>query len=135
VEKLSFFVTAFKDLYVSQVLFLAKNSPIVIPQAAHQALSICFHVEFLRFTPQLCDYSRSPSTWYLQFSSFSHLGASTRKWCSWFILGDVGFYYFSRTDAFPISKKLLASPAMMLVGLLSIKPDAGHTKSFPACFF
>ena len=46
-------------------------------QAAHQALARAFTWD-LRFTPPLCDYSRSPSTWDLQFSSASQLGASTR---------------------------------------------------------
>jgi hypothetical protein len=39
-EKLSCFVTAFKDLYLSRV---PKNL-IIIPQATHQALGMCFHV-------------------------------------------------------------------------------------------
>jgi hypothetical protein len=73
------FVTAFKDLYVFWVLFLEKNSPIVISQAAHQALGMCFQEGFLRFTPPLCNYSRRPSTWDLQFSSASQMGASMRK--------------------------------------------------------
>jgi hypothetical protein len=81
--------------------FLEKNSPIVIPQVAHQALGMCYHVGFLRFTPPLCDYSRSPSTWDLQFSSASQLGASTRKWGSWFRLGEVE----------PSFKEFLAPPA------------------------
>jgi hypothetical protein len=82
-------------------------------------------VGFIRFTPQLCDYSRRPSTWDLQFSSASQLGASKRKWGSWFRLGEVE----------PDFKEFLASPAMMHLGLLSKKPDVGHTKSFPACNF
>jgi hypothetical protein len=41
--------------------FFRKNSRIIIPQAAHQALVTCFHVGFLRFTLSLCNYSRSPS--------------------------------------------------------------------------
>jgi hypothetical protein len=45
VKKLSLFVTAFKDLYVSRVLFRKKNLN-VIPQAVHQALGMCFHVGF-----------------------------------------------------------------------------------------
>jgi hypothetical protein len=103
VKKVSFFVTAFKDLYVSQVIF-RKNTPIVIPQAAaHQALGMCFHARFLRFTPALCNYSRSPSTWDLQFSSDSQLGASMRKWGSWFRLRVVE----------PSFKDFLASPACM----------------------
>jgi hypothetical protein len=38
------FVTAFKDLYVYRVpgSFLEKNSLIIIPHAAHQALGMCF---------------------------------------------------------------------------------------------
>jgi hypothetical protein len=46
-------------------------------QLAHQALGICFHMEFLRFTPPLCNYSCSLSTWDLQFSSASQLGLLT----------------------------------------------------------
>jgi hypothetical protein len=54
VKKLSLFVTAFKDLYVSRVLILKK---IIIPQAAHQDLGMCFHKGFLRFTPSVFNYS------------------------------------------------------------------------------
>jgi hypothetical protein len=90
------------DLYISRVLF-RKNSPIVIPQAAHQALGMCFLVGFLRFTPLLCDYSLSHSIWDLQFSSASQLGASTRKWGSWFRLREVE----------PSFKEFLTSPARM----------------------
>jgi hypothetical protein len=61
-EKLS--VTDVKDLYVSRV----PKNPIFVPQAAHQYLGTCFHVGFLRFNPPLSNYSRSPSTWDLQFS-------------------------------------------------------------------
>jgi hypothetical protein len=86
---------------------------------------MCFYVGFLRFTPPLCDYSRSPSSWDLQFSSASQLGASTRKWGSWFRIGEVE----------PSFKEFLASPALMRLGLLSIKPEVGSTKSFPACYF
>jgi hypothetical protein len=75
VKKLSLFVTAFKDLY----MFQDHKIPIVIPQAPYQALGTCFHVRFLWFIPQLCDYSRSPSTCDLQFSSASQLEVSTRK--------------------------------------------------------
>jgi hypothetical protein len=83
--------------------FFRKNSPIVIPKAAHQALGRCFHVGFLRFTPPLCNYSYIPSMWDLQFTSASQLGASTRKWGSRFRLGEVE----------PSFKEFLASPAMM----------------------
>jgi hypothetical protein len=38
-------------------------------------------------------------------------------------------------DAFPSFKKFLDSPAMMRLGLMSIKPDVGRTKSFPDCYF
>jgi hypothetical protein len=103
VKNVSLFVTTFKDLYVFWALFLEKSSPIVIPQAAHQALDMCFHVGLLRFTPPLCDYFRSPSTWDLQFSSASQLGASTRKWGSWFRLEEVE----------PSFKEFVASPVMM----------------------
>jgi hypothetical protein len=37
-------------------------------------------------------------------------------------------------DAFPSFKEFLASPAVMRLGLLSIMPDVGHTKSFPVCY-
>jgi hypothetical protein len=33
---------------------------IFIPQVAHQALGMCIQVGFLRFTPSLDNYSRSP---------------------------------------------------------------------------
>jgi hypothetical protein len=103
------FVTAFKDLYMSRV---SKN-PIVIPQAAHQALGMCFHVEFSRFTHPVCNKSLIPSTWGLQFSSASQLGESTRKRGSWFRLGEIE----------PSFKEFLASLAMMGLGLVTIKPD------------
>jgi hypothetical protein len=48
-----------------------------------------------------------------------------KKWGSQFRLGEVG----------PSFKEFLASPAMMRLGLVSIKPDVGCTKSFPACYF
>jgi hypothetical protein len=32
----------------------------------------------------------------------------------------------------PSFKRFLASPVMMYVGLVSIKPDLGHKKLFPA---
>jgi hypothetical protein len=102
-----------------------KNSLIVIPQESHHSLGTCFHVGFLRFNLPICNYSRSTSTWDLQFSSASQLGASMRKWGSWFRFREVE----------PSFKEFLASHAMMRLGLLSIKPDLGHTKSFPACYF
>jgi hypothetical protein len=76
---------------------------IIIPQAAHQALGMCFHVGFLRFTPPLCDYSRRPSMWDLHFSSASQQGYSTRKWGSQFRLGEVE----------PSFKEFLAFPVQM----------------------
>jgi hypothetical protein len=54
-----------------------KNNPIVIPPALTRPGACAFKRD-LRFTPPLCNYSRSPSTWDLQFSSASQLGASTR---------------------------------------------------------
>jgi hypothetical protein len=102
-KKFSFFVMAFKDLHMSWIV----EKPIIIPQA-HQALGMCFHVGFLRFTPLLCNYSRSPSTWDLQFSSASQMGASMRKRGSWFRLGEVE----------PSFKEFLASPEMMCLGLM-----------------
>jgi hypothetical protein len=86
---------------------------------------MCFHVGLLRFTPPLCNYSHISSTWDLQFSSASQLGESTRKWGSQFRLGEKE----------PSFKEFLASPTMMRLGLMSIKPDVGCTKSFPGRFF
>jgi hypothetical protein len=77
-------IIVFKDLYMSWA-----KKMIAMPQAAHQVLGKCFHVGFLRFTLPICDYSRSPSTWDLKFSSASQLGTSTRKWGSTFMLGEV----------------------------------------------
>ena len=58
----------------------------------------------MRFTPPLCDYSRSPSTWDLQFSSASQLGASTRI---------LSFGLSSKLKKKePSFKEFLASPAM-----------------------
>jgi hypothetical protein len=89
-----------------------------------QNLGMFFQVVFLRFTPPLCIYSCSPSMWDLQFSSVSWLGPSMRKWGSWFS--------FRKVE--PSFKEFLASPAMMHLGLMSIKPDVGCTKSFSACY-
>jgi hypothetical protein len=61
----------------------------------------------------------------LKFFSVSHLGASTRKWGSQYKLGEVESSF----------KEFLASPTMMGLGLVSIKPEMGCTKSFPACYF
>jgi hypothetical protein len=98
----------------------------VIPQAAHQALGMCFHAGFLRFTNILCDYSRITSTWDLQFSSASQLGASRRKGVfSWFRLGVIE----------PSFKEFLCSPTMIRLVLVSIKPDVVCKKSFPICYF
>jgi hypothetical protein len=83
--------------------FLEKNISIVIPQAAHQDLGMCFHVGFLRLTTPLCDYSQSPSAWDIQFSSASKLGLSTRKWGSRFRLGELESSF----------KEFLASPTRM----------------------
>jgi hypothetical protein len=82
------------------------KTPIVDPQASQQALGMYFHVGFLRFTPPLCNYSCSPSTWDLQFSSASQLGVSTRKWGSRLRLGEVESSF----------KEFLASPARMRLG-------------------
>jgi hypothetical protein len=97
----------------------------VIPQAVHQALGTYFHVGLLRFSPTFCDYFCSPSMWDLKFSSASCLGASTRNWGSWFRLGGVE----------PTFKEFLASPAMMRLGLMSIKPDVDCTKIFQLAIF
>ena len=90
---------AFKDLYVSQV----PKTQSLFQQAAHQALARALTRD-LRLTPPLCNYFCSPSTWDLQFSSASQLGASMRmvlRSKSWFRLGEVE----------PSFKKFLASPA------------------------
>ena len=90
---------AFKDLYVSQV----PKNPIVIPPALTRPGARAFTRD-LRFTPPLCDYSRSPSTWDLQFSSASQLGASTRM---------ISFGLSSKLKKKePSFKEFLASPAM-----------------------
>jgi hypothetical protein len=67
-------VMAFKDLYMSRVTKI----PIVVPQAAHQALGMFFHVIFLRFTPLLFNYSLRLSMLHLYSSTAAYLGASTR---------------------------------------------------------
>jgi hypothetical protein len=79
-----------------------------------------FYVGFLRFDPLLCNYCCVPSMWNLQFSSSSQLGASTQL-----RLGEVE----------PSFKKFLASPSMICLGLISIEPEVGLTKLFPACLF
>jgi hypothetical protein len=71
---------------------------------------MCFHKGFLRFTAQLCDFSLRPSCWDLRFSSVSQMGASTRKRGSQFGLGEIE----------PSFKDILASAAMMRLGLLSL---------------
>jgi hypothetical protein len=38
-------------------------------------------------------------------------------------------------DAFPSFKDFLASPAMMILSLMPIKPEVGCTKLFPAYYF
>jgi hypothetical protein len=115
------FVTAFKDLHMSRV---PKNS-IVIPAGSSPGPGFEVSQWDFRFTPPLCNYSRSPSTWDLQFSSASQLGESTRKWSSQFRLGEVD----------PSFKEFVASPATMHLGLMSIKPDVRCTKLFSACYF
>jgi hypothetical protein len=60
--------TVFKDLYVSQV----PKNPFVIPPALTRP-GTCAFTRDLRFTPPLCDYPRSPSTWDLLFFSASQL--------------------------------------------------------------
>jgi hypothetical protein len=42
---------------------------------------------------------------------------------------------FRLGEAEPNFKEFLASPAMMHLGLMSIKPDVDYTKLFPACYF
>jgi hypothetical protein len=53
------------------------------------------------------------------------MGVSIRKWGSQFRFVEVE----------PSFKEFLASPAMMHLGLLSIKPDVGCTKFLPDCYF
>ena len=101
-------------------------------QAAHQALARAFTWD-LRFTPPLCDYSRSPSTWDLQFSSASQLGASTRMVC----VQNLGLCS-ERESQVLRSFLLLPQCVLDLKSVLSesIKPDfLGRTKSFPALLF
>jgi hypothetical protein len=105
VKKLSLFFTAFKELYMSRVLFKKKIAQLLFHRQLTRPRALAFTWD-LRFTPPLCDYSRSPSTWDLLFSSASQLGASTRKWGSWFRLGEVE----------PSFKEFLASPAIMRLG-------------------
>jgi hypothetical protein len=104
-----------------------------------------------RFSPPFCNYS---STRDLQFSSASQLKAATRKWGSWFKLREVepSFKEFLASparirfqilrrflllphNAFPSFKAFLAYATMMRLWLLSIKPDVGCKKSFPADYF
>jgi hypothetical protein len=115
------FVTAFKELYVSRVL----KKTIVIPLEAHQALGTCFHMGFLRFTPLLINYSLRVSTWDLQFSSAFQMGASTKKWCSWFRLGEVELCF----------KEFLDCPTMMRLRSMSIKLNVGCMKLLPVFYF
>jgi hypothetical protein len=42
---------------------------------------------------------------------------------------------FRLREVEPSFKEFVASPAMMHLGLLSIKPDVGGTKLFQACYF
>jgi hypothetical protein len=89
-------------MYISRV----PKNPIVIQQAAHQALGMCFYVRFLRFNPPLYNFSHRPSNsmWYLKFSSTSQLGASKRKGLfSQCMLGEV----------LPRFKAFLVAPAQM----------------------
>jgi hypothetical protein len=62
-----------------------------------------------------------------------------KKWDSWCWLGKVEPSFkdllTSPAYAFPSFNKFLASPPMMRLGLLSIKPDLGYIKLFPACYF
>jgi hypothetical protein len=69
------------------------------------------------------------------------MGVSTRKGlCSWFKLGKVDpsfkdFLAFPAHILFLSFKDFLASLKLMPLGLVSIKPDMGHAKSFPVCNF
>jgi hypothetical protein len=62
-----------------------------------------------------------------------------RRLGSWFRLREVepSFKEFdtSRMDACSSFKEFIHSSAIMCLGLMSIKPDVGYKKSFPACFF
>jgi hypothetical protein len=98
-EKL--FVTAFKNVYVSRVLFRK-----IAQSLFHRQITRPWAHAFtwdLRFNPPLCNYSHSPSMWDLQFSSAYELRASTRKWGSQFRLGEVE----------PSFEEFLASPTRM----------------------
>jgi hypothetical protein len=53
------------------------------------------------------------------------MGASTKKSGSLCMTGKV----------VPSFKEFLASPEMMHLWVMSIKPEMGCTKSFPACYF
>jgi hypothetical protein len=80
---------------------------------------MCFHAGFLRFNPPLCKYLHRSSTWDLQFSSASQLGASTRKRGSWLMLGDAEpSFKESRRDEFSSFKEFLSSPAMICLGVV-----------------
>jgi hypothetical protein len=55
------------------------STQLSLSQPALTRPGACDFTRDLMFTPPLCNYYRSPSTWGLQFSSASQPGASTRK--------------------------------------------------------
>jgi hypothetical protein len=71
---------------------------------------LIFFKFLLRFILPLCDYSRSPSMWDLQFSSASQLGMSTRKWGSQFRFGEVepGFKEFYESHVKALAQGLVS---------------------------
>ena len=97
----------------------------------------------MRFTPPLCDYSRSPSTWDLQFSSASQLGASMRICLR-------SKSRFRLREGEPSFKEFLVSPEKCVLGkflgvscfsrndafrLVSIKLGCGSYEIVPGLLF
>ena len=118
---------------MSQAIKTARS---LFQRSAHQAPA-CAFTRDLRFTPPLCDYSRSPSTWDLQFSSASQLGASMRIGFAFKRFKILGLCS-ERESQVLRSFLLLPQCVLVLKSYLSesIKPDfLGRTKSFPALFF
>jgi hypothetical protein len=90
-------------------------------QASHQALGLYFHKRFsLRSVSNTvalqCGIFNKENFVFSVYSRAKFYGVSC----------------FSCTDDFPSFKELLVFPTMMCSGLMSIKPDMGRTKFFPA---
>jgi hypothetical protein len=106
------------------------KNPVVIPPALTRRWACAFTRGF-RFTPPLRNYSRSTSTWNLQFSSASQLRASKKK-----CVQKIG-YILEKESSF---KEFLASPAQCNLDFTcflseSIKPSfLGCMRVFPAYF-